>query len=145
MSTTTTKPSAIEVLFSTALQNARLHREDTDDSALRRICIYYACDVAGMVWESCSLEKIQQVSNNGHRLANIIIAGTADEDPIQTEEAAGANRETDVKTFLCHMADHRTEISPNAFLMMREFKISQVNAIELMSMVQDEIRNIVEQ
>ena len=145
MSTTTTKPSAIEVLFSTALQNARLHREDTDDSALRRICIYYACDVAGMVWESCSLEKIQQVSNNGHRLANIIIAGTADEDPIQTEGAAYANRETDVKTFLRHMANHRTEISPNAFLMMREFKISQVSAIELMSMVKDNIRTIIEQ
>ena len=43
------------------------------------------------------------------------------------------------------MIDHRTELSPNAFLMMREFKISQVNAIELMSMVKDNIRTIIEQ
>ena len=145
MSTTITKPNAMKALFSTALQNARLHREATDDSALRRMCIYYACDVAGRVWESCPLEMVQQISNSGHRLANIIIAGTANEDPIQTKEAANANCETDVNTFLHRMTDHRTELSPNAFLMMKEFKISQVNAIELMSMVKDNIRTIIEQ
>ena len=145
MSATTTKqPSAISTLFQGALINARRHQEDADDAALRRICIYYACDVAGMVWSNCNLEKIQQVSNNGHRLASILIADSSKEDPIQTEEVASNNREASVDTFLRTMANHRTELSPNAFLMMQEFKITQPMALELMSIIHDSICKIIE-
>ena len=114
-------------MYASAKHNAVGAREDNDDSAFRRIAMYFVFNHENVTIATAQYDKYVDISNDAHELANAIL---------------GKPTSDNIGEIVAKYTTNNGGPNPNTISMANEFKILPTIARQLLKLFERDIRQI---